>query len=399
MENPNSEFAKYRFRPKVSVILFLTFLFAIILPVILNTIIKWPDGTADGVIIAVLILCGIIFIGFWLILYRNTRPKTIEYFKRKNSIGKALLLVSFTLLTLIFFLNYYMIADVDYVDITFQEFLTDRVHTYFNLTLTEVLTDFGRFLSIIRFQLINSLICVGTALIYSPTLNKNKQMNEKKKALIGVSIIFFWILLLIILIYLGIGYIWFGTEGRNYLLNGLYDEQYSILFLPNLLFYIISPAIYLRFRAYFWSNQPNDSNKSIGKWLFIIAFLIFNILYSVNTLNSDFLFKSEAASYLIFLIFNSLITYGVILNIQSKFAEMNGDPGNAIRKKSRRFWFIALLLIIAYITIFIIFDYGLSFRISEVIAYYPNIIFGSILTGTIYYSAIIIQNKKKETIK
>ena len=135
--------------------------------------------------------------------------------------------------------------------LTLSQYLTNGVNTPFDLTLLQIWTDFGTFLSQVRFQVLFSLVYVGIAFLCSPHLRPEAYNKLRQKVSLSAGVVIVWVLICIILIGLGIGYIWVGTEGRDYLIWGLYDQQFSIKLLPNLVFLIFGAAFYLGSRMYF----------------------------------------------------------------------------------------------------------------------------------------------------
>jgi hypothetical protein len=93
-----------------------------------------------------------------------------------------------------------------------------------------------------------------------------------------------------------------------------------------------------------------------------------------------------------------MLSIGIILNIQAKHAIMNGSLASKKSKWIRILWMLFFLGFLGYIAVFLILDKAISVEISQLYSYYPNILFGAILTygiynGLLYWQSIHIDNK------
>jgi hypothetical protein len=369
------------------------FLLAFGFPILLAEIIPWPDGTTSGTKYALTGVLILILIGIWVIAYRKTRPTYAEYFLQRNQSGKFILIMGVFLLILIFFASYLTLKAEGVADYNFIKFFTTNSLTRFNLSMIELLTQFGRQLSVIRFQIPLGLVYAGVALHWGPKLKMQNMKQIKTKATITLGISVAWVLLITIFAAIGMGYVWKTTEGRNYLLVGLYDEQFTIYFLPNIIFLFVGSMIYFRARQYFWSDSVSPNQNAIGKWIIMAGLIGFNLIFTISPFFPDLLIKDTAISYLIFLFCNTLFSFGLILVIQANDAQMGGCPNQQTRIISRLMWILFFVGILLYFGIFIIREVGINFQLAEIIALYPNLQFGMILTAGFYYTCLYIQQK------
>ena len=307
-------------RTKIRIGLGLGIVFTILIHIILALVFPWPEGTTSGTIYAITGGLVLIFMGIWMIAYRKTRPSHKEYFQQKNQSGKFQLFLGSLLVILIFFASYVILAAEGVADLTFAEFFTVHCHTKFVLTLTELWTQYGRQLSIMRFQIPIALISAGVAIFWGPKLKKQEVPVLQKKMIISIGTSILWIIIISIFASLGLGYFWFGTEGRFYLIYGLYDEQFSIYLITNLIFLFFGSVIYFRSRQYFWSDSVTEDKNNLGKWIILAGFIVFNLIFTISPLYPDLLITETSVSYLIFLLLNGFFSFGTILEIQSRIA-------------------------------------------------------------------------------
>jgi hypothetical protein len=390
------EFSRWHFRPTIGILLVASLIILLIIPYVIYLKVPWPSGTSDGTKIAILIAAVLLFLLFWMIIYRNTRPKRdAEYKKRRNLIGRGLILIGVALCILLLFANYFLIADVSVADLTFLEYWYYPCLSRFNLTLLETQVDFGRFLSTLRYQLIFSVMFVAVARHYSPTLQTSIFKNVEQKVKRNLILAGIWILFASLLCLFGLGYVWEGTQGRIYLLFGLYDEEFSIKLIPTLVFFIANPILYLRARQYFWSDSISSKPEQsrVTQTFILICLFIFTFFLSINTIDTGYLIRDVGIPFAVFLLINMILGYGIILNIQANNSIMSGKPAKNVISLSRLFWVIFWCLLLGYIAAFLLLEVGINIELGEIFAYFPNLIFGMIFTAGLYYLSLNLDQK------
>jgi hypothetical protein len=156
---------------------------------------------------------------------------------------------------------------------------------------------------------------------------------------------------------------------------------------------VMGNLVYLRGRQYFWADSPSKPSFNAAKGFVLLALCLFNLWLLLAELSWDYFFTDEGVVFMIFLFFNALLSGGTILAIQSKHAIMGGKPEKQIRQLSRLSWLTFFVGLIAFLLGFILQDIGMSFRPSEILAYYPNLLFTIVLTATTYYCGVFLQQK------
>jgi hypothetical protein len=394
MEN-SLQFTRFRFRPGyffgLTIALFggwLAIFFGL-------DLIDWPSGTTFFTLLAIKAGAMIIYLGLWLILYRNTRPKDQAYYQRRHLSGRLLIIMIVLLPVLMFITYYYLLAAETVADFTWKKYLTGPYLTDFGLTWGQLLSQWSLYASILPFQLMHIGMLVGVATFFSPQLVPTLYKKAARKAgswgamaIVGMGII-------VLGAYLGWGWIWQTTQGRNYIFVGLFPEQYSLYFIPNLLFIGFGSIIYLRARHYFWSDpeKPEFHGKAIGKWLILSTWIVFNLWFSWNTIISEFLLHEVGLTYAIFLLLETAFVTGIILHIQANHAIMGGSPSQSIRIISRVMWGLFFLGLLLYMAIFFLQVSGIKADLGELIVFMPSLGFSGILTPAIYYGVLTLQNR------
>jgi len=389
-------FTHWKLRPKITIILVTSLIVLLLIPYLIYLNVAWPGGTSDGTKISVLLAAMMLSLLVWMIIYRNTRPKRdTEYKKRRNLIGKGLILIGSILCILLLFANFFLIADISVADLTFLEYWYYPCISRFNLTLLDTQLDFGRFLSTFRYQMIFSCMFVAVARHFSPNLSKSVYMNIESKMKKTLSISIIWIIIVSLLALFGLGYVWEGTQGRIYLLFGLYDQEFSVKLIPTIVFLLANPVIYLRARQYFWSDSiKSGQNKAkITQYFLLIAFILFSFFLSINIIDHVYLIKDIGLPFAVFLLINMLLGYGIILIIQSNHSIMAGAPSKTVALLSRLFWLVFWLLLLGYIAAFLIFEVGINIELGEMFPYFPNLIFGVLFTAGLYYLSLFLECK------
>lgn len=369
---------------KIEWLLICFFGLIILIPIGLMVIFPWPSGTTPGTKYGITFGLMIIFFIGWMGIYRKTRPNTPEYYAKKNRIGAMLLLIAAIFCLALLILNFFMISSDGVADLTFTEYLTRPILTWFDLSLSQMLTDWGHVLAAIRFQFVFTLIYVSIGFLAAPKQQSESAELIQKKGIFGGIMVIGVLLLIQILIWANFGYIWVGTEGRWYFFFGLYDEDFTLKLIPNLIFMAMG-FVYLGFRQSFWSDYQPQVASNIAQWLIIAALVFFNILYSIIPIYPQTIINSISIAYFLFCFINMLVCFGTLFILQARHAEMGVKPPRWLKLGGNLSWIGLLFGFVLYLALFLILDVGINIQLSDVFYYYPNLLFEILLTYAIYY--------------
>ncbi len=368
------------------------------IPLILSAIFPWPSGTTNGTKYAITGVLILLLLAIWGIFYQKVRRSEPDYLTRKNKLGIGILVLVVLLCIGIAVGNFIILQNEAVADLTFAEAWYYPAYTRFNLTLSQLFTQFGRFLGIILFQIVILLIFVGCALGFRPKHQCEKPNQDLKSSAIYLGICFAIVVVISILAALRFGYVWVGTEGRFFLIQGFYPEHFSVLLIPNALFMGFGAAFYLMFRKNFASEIEISNNRTVMKRFMILGFAVFNVLFAINKVIPELILNYISISYFLFMLIQILLSASIIFMIEANRATMGTAPTFKFRISSLIYFIGFFIMTAVYILSFTIFDVAIYTELSEVMAYYPNLIFGGLLTAGLYYLGLFLETKIKKEV-
>ncbi len=375
------------------------FLLSVGVPLIVSAFFPWPSGTTNGTKYSITGVLILLCVGVWGVFYQKVRRTERDYLTRKSKLGISILVIVIGLCFGIALGNFVILQNETVADITFAEAWYYPAYTRFNLTLAQLFSQFGRFLGIVMFQLVILMVFVGCALGFRPKhQSENPQRDFKMGSLylgIGISIV----VILSILAASGLGYVWVGTEGRFFLLQGFYPEHFSVVLIPNIILMVFGSSFYLAFRKNFASEVENSSNKKVMKRYILVGIALFNGLFASRQVFPELVLNYISIAYFLFLLLQMLVSTSVINMIEANRAKMGTPLTRKFGIASLAYLFGFIVATAVYILAFTVFDMAIYTDLSEILAYYPNLIFGALLTAGLYHLGLYFETKiKKEGV-
>lgn len=395
LEGDSPHFTHYKFRPRKFFLLGGLLLGILVVVGLLIVYSPFPSSFSYWSKVLASAFVGLLFFGLWMILYRNTRPKDPEYRQRQNLAGLSIFLIMLVLFAILPFLDYLMMKLQIVPNFSLVKYFTGQYLTDNDFTFVQLMTDFERFLSVLPFQMLQTILIVLLFVQWGPQKQQTRSLIGKSNVIVSNVIWVFWLILISILMVFGIGLQWSGTQNRLFFFEGFYPQQFSTILLPWLIGSLGGVLIFFRIRQYFWSNLPTKK-KSILAWGLVIgAFLFFNIVFSFNKIYPDYLINTNGIALFFFFFLSSVFSISFIYAQQARYSVMGGSPSRSVIWASRILWILFFLIFIGYIVSFVLLDQTFIFSPTSIILYYPNFTFGVVFTYAFKNLIQFFQEQKK----